>query len=155
MSKVEDPEAFADVMDKIRIIADNEYEGEILGSSSKIFMQLTHEERELLLRSLLQIYFIFNRSMPEFKVEVEEGKEKKPKETCSSIQGEIEDIDSANEYELIKLKSWLVKWFVAVGTLSILGFFAFLSYTGQKGDTNIWKSNLSTLWEVVKVLFNL
>ena len=155
MSDVEDYEAFSDVIDKFRIIADDEYEGEILGNSFSIFLQLTNKERELLLRSLLQIYFIFNRSMPELKVEVEEVKEKKPKETCSSIQGEIEDIDSANEHELIKLKSWLVKWFVTVGTFSTLGFFAFLSYTGQKGDTNVWKSNLSALWEVIKVLFNI
>ena len=155
MSKVEDPEAFADIMDKFRIIADNEYEGEILGSSLSIFMQLTHKERELFLRSLLQIYFIFNRSVPELKVEVEEVKEKKPKETCSSIQGEIEDIDSANEHELIKLKSWLVKWFVSVGTISVIGFIAFMMYTNQTGETNVWKDNLVTVWNVVKVLFNI
>ena len=63
MSDVEDFEAFSDVIDKFRIIADNEYDGKIYDNVLSIYMQLTHSERKLFLKSLLQVYFIFNRSI--------------------------------------------------------------------------------------------
>ena len=155
MSDVEDFEAFSDVIDKFRIIADNEYDGEIYDNVLSIYMQLTHSERKLFLKSLLQAYFIFNRSIQEPGTEIVQATAKKPKEPCSAIQGEIEDIDSANEYELIKLKTWLVKWFVSVGSISVIAFIAFMMYTNQTGETNVWKDNLMAVWNVVKVLFNI
>ena len=164
MSDVEDFEAFSDVIDKFRIIADNEYEGEIYDNVLSIYMQLTHSERKLFLKSLLQVYFIFSRSIQEPTTEIDqirankpktEAKDKKPKEPCAAIQGEIEDIDDANEYELIKLKTWLVKWFVSVGSISVIAFIAFMMYTNQTGEANVWKDNVMAVWNVVKVLFNI
>lgn len=156
MSEIEDHEVFSDVMDKFRIIADNEYDGKIYENVLSIYAQLTHAERKLFLKSLIQVYFIFSRSISEASLPDEDKKkDKTAKEVCTVIQSEIDDISSANERELIKLKTWLVKWFVAAGTITFIIFSAFMAYTGQTGEVNVWKDRIMAVWNVVKVLFNI
>ena len=153
MSEIEDHEGFADVMDKFRIIADNDYDGKIYENVLSIYAQLTHNERKVFLRSLIHVYFIFSRSISE--ASLPDNEKKNDKEVCTVIQSEIDDISSANERELIKLKSWLVKWFVVAGTITFIIFSVFMTYTGQTGEVNTWKDRIVAVWDVIKVLFNI
>ena len=97
-------EALANILSKMKRIAEEEYNGDISGSILPIFGRLTIQEKRMFLISNLTKYYLNSNDYTRHQEEQDET-----------------ELDTLNRSEQIKLKHWLVK----VVAAAILAYFLF------------------------------
>ena len=138
-----------EVVSKIRYIADHEYDGKVYENILTIYHQLTTREREVLLRGVINICFLAQESVSCTRPHRTENK------VSGEVDHEIKDIEDYNDFEMAKLRSWLVKMIAITVALMFFGFLGFMVFTTSSPDGNT-SSSISSMFgniiDVVKIL---
>lgn len=138
------------VINKVKTIASNKFDGRVYDNVLAIFNMLTTREKRILLKGLINICFIV-----EDKIVVDSGllmgikheMHVDAKETVESI----DDVDAYNKLELIKLKSWVVKTVIKTALALTAGYVLITAVTGGGGDI---LGSISNIFKILKVVIS-
>jgi hypothetical protein len=122
------------VLKKVKIIADDQFEGEVTDNILSIFNQLPTVEKRTLLKGMINICILLEKNVLTNDIDVdaivtkENVEEIKTtiKTTEDAIHDDILSIDLFNQKEMIRLKTWMFKFFSIGGVLGIFGILALL-----------------------------
>lgn len=129
----QEKEKLSDVINKVKTIGNNHYDGKVYDNILNIFADLTIKEQRTLLKGLVNICFIA-------EAQVEEN----------TVKDELIDIDAINRVELIKLKTFLTKSLIIL--LIMLVLFAIFMATFFDGPSGFSSITIKIL-EITKEIF--
>lgn len=123
----EEKQKVRELIDKIKKIALEKYNGDLYGNVLNIFRVLSVSEKRLLIRSAIERSHELDSS--DIVYQVPEGN----KEMDIQIEKEIKDIETLDKQELIRLKSWFTKVlvlfiFTMIGIIVISNIFLQTSF---------------------------
>lgn len=155
----QEKEKLSDVINKVKTIGNNHYDGKIYDNILNIFADLTIKEQRTLLKGLINICFIVETQVEEntesiesnkHAIETNQEKIKEVYEKIETVKDEIIDIDAINRVELIKLKTFLTKSLIIL--LIMLVLFAIFIATFFDGPSGFSSITIKIL-EITKEIF--
>ena len=137
------------VITKIKTLAAKKYDNKIYDNVLAIYNSLTVTEKRVLLKGLINICFIVEREVIVDKTPFDEVKEELNR-MDNHLFNEISNIEAYDQLELIKLKSWFIKFtlklsLIVVGVIIAAGIFF-------SGDSKI-SENIGNYFTVWKTMF--
>lgn len=131
------------ILKKVKEIADDQFDGEVSDNILSIFNQLSTPEKRILLKGLINICMLLEKSVLTSELDNETLATKENiseikttvKTAEDAIHDDIFNIEAFNQKEMIKLRSWMVKFFSIGGVLAVVGFFTviFLLSSDKQG----------------------
>lgn len=151
---VQEKEKLSDVINKVKTIANESYDGKVYDNILNIFADLTIKEQRTLLKGLINICFIVETQVEEnteniesnknrieenkHAIETNQEKIKEVYEKIETVKDEIIDIDAINKVELIKLKTFLTKALIVLLIMLLLfAMFIAVFFDGPSGFSSI------------------
>lgn len=145
------------IVNKIRIIADTKYDGELDGNLSTIFASdLSLEERRALLFFMMTLYVIFESHITHQADSTERieyailGTQKAIEESADRIRESAEDVKTYNAKSLIDLKNWIAK-LAAIGAVGVVVTVTSLAIVFDR--TEVFGNMLKPVWEILTMMF--
>lgn len=119
------------ILKKVKEIANDQFDGEVSDNILSIFNQLSTPEKRILLKGLINICMLLEKSVLTSELENETLATKESideikttvKTAEDAIHDDIFNIEAFNQKEMIKLRSWMVKFFSVGGVLAVTVFF--------------------------------
>ncbi len=124
----QDKTTLSKVVQKVKYISEHEYDGNIYENIMLIFNQLSIRERTVLLRGLIGFCFIVEDQLllSSEKDKIPEVAKVMPvKEVTGKVESELQDLNTINALELIKLKSWFFRTVTWVVIICVILFIVF------------------------------